>query len=107
TRGDLWDQGTREGPAARHGCPRVPGEMGGAGEVGKSNENGGGEITVQDVDRVAQGAAGVRAHQADERPERGGESDSEEPETHWPGLSEPWSLPGSDIDSSMSVKPQL
>lgn len=62
--------------------------MGGAGEVGESNENGGGEITVQDVERVAQRAAGVRAHQADERPERVSEPDVEEPETHWPGLSE-------------------
>lgn len=62
--------------------------MGGAGEVGESNENGGGEITVQDVERVAQRAAGVRAHPADERPERGSESNGEEPETRWPGLSE-------------------
>lgn len=71
--------------------------MGGAGEVGESNENGGGEITVQDVGRVAQGAAGIRAHPADERTERGSESDGEEPETHWSGLSESWSLSGSDI----------
>lgn len=63
--------------------------MGGAGEVGESNKSGGGEITVQDVERVAQTAVGVRAHPADERPERGSESDSEEPETHWPGLLEP------------------
>ena len=62
--------------------------MGGAGEVGESNENGGGEITVQDVERVAAGAAGVRAHPADECTERGSESDREEPQTDRSGLSE-------------------
>ena len=71
--------------------------MGGAGEVGEGNENGGGEITVKDVDRVAQGTAGVRENQADQCPERGGESDGEEPETRWTGLSESWSLSASDI----------
>lgn len=71
--------------------------MGGAGEIGEDNENGGSEITVQDVERVAQRAAGVRAHPANERPERGSEPNGEELETDRSGLSESWSLPGQDI----------
>ena len=71
--------------------------MGGAGEIGEGNENGGSEVVVPDADCVASGVAGVHSYAVDECSERGGEPDGEELETDRSGLSESWSLPGQDI----------